>query len=110
MEVNTNTDIDSAHSTDDETMDTSEVQPSVGTSNVCQDIVFGEFKCLSCNKNVHVKCGKTNFILTEEFEVSQESNIICLLCYSESNIESERLSAKTSMEKQASNKVLKLMK
>ena len=48
----------------------------------------------------------------EEFEVSQESNIICLLCYSESNIESERLSAKTSIEKQAtrmldrSNKVL----
>jgi hypothetical protein len=48
----------------------------------------------------------------EEFEVSQESIIICLLCYSESNIESERLSAKTSIEKQAtrmldrSNKVL----
>ena len=105
MEVNTNTDIDSVHSTDDEAMDTSEVQPSVGTSNVCvvcQDIVFGEFKCLSCNKNVHVKCGKTNLISTEEFEVSQESNIICLLCYSESNIESERLSAKTSMEKQVS--------
>ena len=110
-----NTDIDPAHSTDDEAMYTSEVQPSVRTSNVCvvcQDIVFGEFKCLSCNKNVHVKCGKTNFILTEEFEVSQESNIICLLCYSENNIESERLSAKTSMEKQAtrmldrSNKVL----
>jgi len=58
-EVNTNTDIDSAHSTDDECpMDTSELQPFVGTSNVCvvcQDIVFGEFKCLSCNKNVHVK-------------------------------------------------------
>jgi hypothetical protein len=66
MEVNTNTDIDSAHSTDDEAMDTSEVQPSVGTSNVCvvcQDIVFGEFKCLSCNKNVlYVKCGKTRRI------------------------------------------------
>jgi len=46
--------------THDEAMDTSEVQPSVGTSKVCvlcQDIVFGEFKCLSCNKNVHVKCG-----------------------------------------------------
>ena len=79
-------------------MDSSEVQPSVGTSNVCvvcQDMVFGE--CLSCDKNVHVKCDKTNFILTEEFEVSQESIIICLLCYSESNIESDGLSAKTSM-------------
>ena len=31
MEVNTNTDIDSDHSTDDEAMDTSEVQPHVGT-------------------------------------------------------------------------------
>ena len=61
--------------------------------------MFGEFKCLSCNKN----CGKTNFILTEEFKVSQESNLICLLCYSESNIESERLSVKTSMEKLATH-------
>ena len=57
MEVNTNTDIDSAHSTDDEAMDTSEVQPSVGTSNVCvvcQDIVFGEFKCLSCKNKMYL--------------------------------------------------------
>ena len=59
MEVNTNTDIDSAHSTDDEAMDTSEVQPSVGTSNVCvvcQDIV--RILCL-VNLNVFlakIKC------------------------------------------------------
>ncbi|CAG2255371.1 unnamed protein product [Mytilus edulis] len=98
MALNINTDDENICTTDDEQMEISEPQPTEPKTDmcvVCEATALNATSCASCNKTVHVLCGKS--IITEDFL----SKVICSLCDTETVIEKERANASESMVKQA---------